>query len=624
MKIIFRYIIWEYDVIQLRESYGKLREFFWEKKWQPCYVPFIGIAESWLKPFITDVQLNMENYNIYRADREHSRNGGSLLYIHRDIIVDISSSYDDDICSGVACLSKKSNCIIVCLYRPPGSSEQSFSKLLDFFSTFFALHNPLNRFHKFIFGDFNFPQISWNNFNSLSYKTPQLVKLFNFMDKELLNQYVVSNTRKNNLLDLFFTDNSNFVQHIKTEDVAFSDHRLLKIFNTFFSPIIKDTVPKQKDSLGLDFSIFNLQTANFKEINRELFDVDWSVLMGSSIQDFPDHFRKIIYGILQRHTKINFSSSSKNKGFLNRSLHTINRKIRKLKNRLKYSNHLSNYVKFTKIIRNLENQKNQVFLDKRLADENKAISKIKSDNKYFFKYANRFKVASSSPNLFLDKNHNAISDPKLISNMLQDQFKGVFSTPLTESEIKDYDIPQTPSTNPLPFFQITCQDIVTAINEIKPSSSCTRNDIPAKVFKECKFSISKPLKLLWERSLESGEIPSKYKNQTIIPLHKKGSRAKPENFRPISLTPHEIKIIERVLRRLFSAHMEGNNLLNINQHGFRENHSCCTQLLAHTNYIFSNSIIGNEIDCIYIDYAKAFDKVDHGLLLKKVELYGIT
>ena len=82
--------------------------------------------------------------------------------------------------------------------------------------------------------------------------------------------------------------------------------------------------------------------------------------------------------------------------------------------------------------------------------------------------------------------------------------------------------------------------------------------------------------------------------------------------------------MERVLRKEMVKFLEANSLLNNNQHGFRQNRSCSTQLLSQLNYVLNNSVQGFDIDSIYIDYSKAFDKVDHGLLLKKLNHYGIV
>ena len=89
-------------------------------------VPFIAIAESWLKEHITDSQINIFNYNVYRSDRKVSKNGGALVYIHKSILIDIYESFDDDICNAVACLSKNAKCIIICIYRPPNSRRTVF------------------------------------------------------------------------------------------------------------------------------------------------------------------------------------------------------------------------------------------------------------------------------------------------------------------------------------------------------------------------------------------------------------------------------------------------------------------------------------------------------------------
>ena len=107
-------------------------------KQQSIYIPFIAITESWIKPHICDGQMLIENYNIFRADREVSKNGGVLLYVHNSIIIDISSSYDDDECSAIICLSKSRKCILASLYRPPSSSDTSFVNLINFIEHFIA------------------------------------------------------------------------------------------------------------------------------------------------------------------------------------------------------------------------------------------------------------------------------------------------------------------------------------------------------------------------------------------------------------------------------------------------------------------------------------------------------
>ena len=111
--------------------------------------------------------------------------------------------------------------------------------------------------------------------------------------------------------------------------------------------------------------------------------------------------------------------------------------------------------------------------------------------------------------------------------------------------------------------------------------------------------------------------------QQVVPLHKKGPKTNVANYRPIALTSHVVKIFERVLRNRLMDYLERNNIINDNQHGFRKGHSCLSQLLSHTTFILNQMNEGNDVDTIYVDYSKAFDKVDHGILLEKLKLYGI-
>ena len=191
-----------------------------------------------------------------------------------------------------------------------------------------------------------------------------------------------------------------------------------------------------------------------------------------------------------------------------------------------------------------------MFFSNILSRETKATLKIKSDKKYFFKYVNRYrKTLSDCPKLLIDDNGNAVSDPQRIADLFQDQFKSVFSTPLTESQLNNYSLISGNPMTSIPSFEITQEHIIDAINDMKGSSSCPNKDIPARVFKQCKLTLSKPLMLFWKASFACGEIPKSYKNQMIIPIYKKGPKTCAKNWRPICLSGFEVKIMERVLKK---------------------------------------------------------------------------
>ena len=104
----------------------------------------------------------------------------------------------------------------------------------------------------------------------------------------------------------------------------------------------------------------------------------------------------------------------------------------------------------------------------------------------------------------------------------------------------------------------------------------------------------------------------------ICPVHKGGSRTIPKNYRPVALTSHLIKIFERVVRHALVNHLESQGLLPEGQHGSRGMRSTLTQLLSHWDSILEGLEQGEGVDCIYLDFSKAFDKVETGVLLHKL------
>ena len=181
-----------------------------------------------------------------------------------------------------------------------------------------------------------------------------------------------------------------------------------------------------------------------------------------------------------------------------------------------------------------------------------------------------------------------------------------------------------PGPQSLNEIELTEEDIGNAIDDLKAISASGPDGVPASLLKICKDSITFPLMLLGNKSLETGEIPAALKFGRIIPIYKGGDKCSPANYRPVALTSHIIKIIEKVIVKRLVKYMNEANLFNPHQHGFRKNRSCLSQLLEHYQVILRGLEDGNEVSVIYLDFCKAFDKVDHKIVQLKLQGLGIS
>ena len=605
------------------KGHWKLPYLFEELSDQEKLILIIAISETWLKSCHTEAQVNIPGYQTLRADRSDDRNrGGCLLYIHNSLPTRNVSYFDDKFCEAVICNIASTKTLVASIYRPPKAPIESFSNMLNFLQTYINKESKDQHMNILIMGDFNLPCLRWNDEpvpHQYQYlDTDSADMLMSFMNTNFLSQYIDKPTRQDNILDLVLSNQPNLIKHIEVSDTELSDHRLINVKSNFG---IKPPDLKKPPQKPHTYSSLNFYKAQFDEINSCIGNINWDELYELCTPDeFPELVRLTILQICELYTPVKCARSKKLSKY-QRERRSLNRKRRKLNLRLE-NKKLNEAVKSKtkkKLVEILDQIKKSTN-DEYLKSEKEAVDKIKTDPKYFYNYSSRKMNCKSGIGPLL-KDGSLHHDDKSMADILQHQFCSVFSDP--ENPNKKLNNIEAEYDKPLTEVKITLEDIDKALKEIKPHSSCANDDMPAILMKKCSDTINYPLLLIWSNSLENSYVYPQYKQQIITPLHKKESRSVPENYRPICPTSHSSKTCERIVRDKIIDHLVRNNLLCKHQHGFRRGHSCLTQLLNHINIVILNFINNKDTDCIYLDYAKAFDKVDHELLIHKLQAYGI-
>ena len=142
------------------------------------------------------------------------------------------------------------------------------------------------------------------------------------------------------------------------------------------------------------------------------------------------------------------------------------------------------------------------------------------------------------------------------------------------------------------------------------------------ILRTCAKEISIPLAHLFNLSLRTGKMPTLWKSANITPIHKGDSRELVTNYRSISLLPIPAKCLERIVHSVIYDHVSP--FLSEWQHGFVKGRSCETQLILTHQQWATALDQGRQVDVVFLDFSKAFDKVNHAVLLQKLCNFGIS
>ena len=571
----------------------------------------IILNDTWLKSTIDDNEIIPCNlYKIFRCDRSttshpidpdnpkrYRRNGGGVLIaIKLSLLISsniINIKYIAEFLAIELILEDKSKIIVATCYRVGTLGIENYRSISDIIRLLLR-KKRVKKF--FLIGDFNLNKANW--LLNTSTNSVEQAFLDEFVQAGLVQLINEPTHIKGNILDILLTNSEHFMNDITVTNgngLCKSDHYSIK-----FKVNLK--VDRKK---ATKIKVFNFKRANWDLLNRDISHVDWnSILNNSNPDNVWTNFKSTLTHLMDLHIpKITIKSKFKPPWF-DAECYEKCREKERLHTKFKRSKALNDEIKFATCRREFKSLMRKKIRDNLYCtDDNNIITKK------FWAHVKNTSKSCRIPEIVRYQSEissNTITKANMFNKFFYDQF----------SEPSTYDIDISIDTNE-EYIDFSTERIKQLLNDINVNKACGPDNIPGIVLKHCLSSISAPLSQLFHSIYDTGIVPNEWKKANVVPIHKKGDKCDIKNCRPISLTCIVAKLMERIIQDELLIRTQEH--LNDHQHGFLANKSCTTNLISLSDSI--NIALHNNVgsDIIYFDFQKAFDTVNHDLILMKLK-----
>lgn len=559
----------------------------------------IGLSETWLTSSDSTANFSIQNYSLVRCDRP-SRGGGVCWYVSKNIkytVMDINYAAGDQL-EQLWILVNINNIKVAfgVVYRPPKLKISTLDMLEE------ALTHIIGECDNIVLaGDLNVDFSKKESYNS--------TYLRNILDCFNLNQLIQEPTRitdtSSTLIDIICTDQPEKVIECGTIDLLnITDHFLT--YAIFEYTTVKPPLPK---ITYRDYRFFDKN-----EFVKDATAVNWEFIQDlHGIDEKINFLNNAIITIFDIHAPYRTVVMHKpGKPYITETI----REISKLKHKA-----LNEYKK-TK-----SETKLQLFKDLRnylsMAIRNEKVAYIKhqiTSNKYnarkLWQNLEKFNIHSKPRNII----SSDINNP----NEINTYFSSITQKDASVDTLTFFQQNISPLIeNELTVSLISVDEIEKALNALH-SNAFGADGINLKmlqlIFPYCKYAIAHVLNF----SLETGTLPRVWKQSIIVPLAKVNIAKELNHLRPINILSALSKLMEKVVSLRLTDHLKSENILPLQQSGFRKQHSTSTSLIKISDdltYAIDNS---NVTFLVLLDYSKAFDLINHDLLLAKLHYYKIS